>query len=170
MASYFWMRGAAQNFGRMRGQHQFDVHAVQLVGRGGVWPHHIPRCMALHGDVGQIQKLIEGAGDVDQIVVGKRGQALDQTLPIRRRATPGTLGQRPQHFDAGHEIVAAMVGDHMAEQAAQQAHVVAQRTRQPRQLAAREVQVVRRRHGATIATAAGRFAVVCFRGCTTNPW
>ena len=117
--------GAAQHFGGMGGEHQFHPHLRQRLGVHDLGPHRVAGRLALIGDVGEIQKLVEGADEIRQVVAGQSRQTIVENLPILGGAAPRPLGQGANDLDAGHEVVAAVVGDDMPEQAAEQTHIVA---------------------------------------------
>ena len=122
----FLDQGTAQYFRGMRRKHQFDAQSSDLLGRRILGPNDIQRRLPLHGDVGQIQELIERPRDVGEFVFRSSAKRSTKRCQSACEPPPRPLGQRTEHFDARHEIVAAMVGDHVAQHAAQQAHVVAQ--------------------------------------------
>ena len=143
---------APQDFRGMRSEHQLYPHLRQLLRGHFGWPLHVPGRLPLLGDVGEVQELVEGAGEIGELVVRQFAQAVDEPAPVRIRAASRLFGQGPHHLDAGHELAAAMIRDHMAQQAAEQAHIVPQRLRQPFELAAaqRRLGVGHRRHGSVV--------------------
>ena len=135
----------------MGGEHQLHAHLRQRLGVHGFRPHGVARRLALIGDVGEIEKLVEGADKVREIVPGQGGEAVAEHLPILGGAAARPFRQSAHHLDAGNEIVAAMVRDDVAEETAEQPHVVAQRPRQAGQATALELPL-RLDHVSTIAS------------------
>ena len=118
---------AAQDLRRVRGQNQFDAHGAELVGFDRVRPDDVPGRLPLVGDVGEVQKLVEGACDVGQRVFGQLGEIGTQGVPVGGGSAPGALGQRPNGLDAVDEGVTPVRGDHPPEKLAEQPHIVPQR-------------------------------------------
>ena len=116
---------AAQNFRRVRRQHELDAHVSQFLGRD-CRPRRRGGGMALLGDVGEIEELIEGAGDVGEEVLGNVRQATAEALPVRIGAAPCRLGQGADVLDQIDEPSTPMATDDATENVAQETDIVTQ--------------------------------------------
>ena len=87
--------------------------------------------MALLGDVGEVEELIEGAGDVREQVFGNVRQAATQPFPVRIRAPPRRLRQRPNVLDEIDKASTPMPTDHATKNVAQEANILPQFARNP---------------------------------------
>ncbi len=139
---------APDDLGGMRGQHELDrqpAEALHQLGgavagldqpvddRGQRIRVRVARDRAavpadlvvLLGDVGEIQELVERARHVHQPVPRQAGEVGAQGLPVRLAAAD-VLRERADRLDGLEEVGAPIRLDHLAEQLAQQADVLAQ--------------------------------------------
>ena len=83
--------------------------------------------MMLLGDVGEVQEVREAARDRQRRLDRHRPQLGGERLePVRRRHA-GPLGERPHALHALEERLSFLAPQRLAEQFAEQTHVVAQR-------------------------------------------
>ena len=106
---------------------------VTLVGAA---PAH---AVVLLGDVGQVQEMREAARDGQRRLDRHGAQLAGERLEAIRRGYPRPLGERAHALDALEERLAFLPAQRLAQQFAEQAHVVSQG-------AVRVVRVFRRAH------------------------
>ena len=94
---------------------------VTLVGAA---PAH---AMMLLGDVGQVQEMREAARDRQRRLDRHGAQLAGERFEAVRRRHPRPLGERAHALDALEERLPFLAAQRLAEQFAEQAHVVAQR-------------------------------------------
>ncbi len=144
---------APHDLGRMRGDHELDAEAadgaVQGVARHAARQQPRQRlfdrgrlrtgarialirpapanAMMLFGDVGEVQEVREAARDRQRRFDRHRPQLAGERLePVRRRHA-GPLGERAHALHALEERLPFLPAQRLAEQFAEQTHVVAQR-------------------------------------------
>ncbi|MNV06859.1 hypothetical protein D3C71_972590 [compost metagenome] len=138
---------AARDFGRVRGQHQFDFQSPELPGQGfgamtfgtqacEQFRQHprLERCLlglfatmnqlVLLGDVGQVEKLVERPRHRQQFVFGQLVEA-GAELGIHGTATV-CLGTLADLLDLVEEVVPVLFTNGVAQQFTQQVNVLAQ--------------------------------------------
>ena len=79
--------------------------------------------MELFGHVGQVEKLAEGAGHRQQLVIAQVAQGIEQTFPVCLIAFAGGFGQLANGFDLVEEGLSLMILDGLAQQLTQHAYV-----------------------------------------------
>ena len=155
----------AHDLGRMGGDHELDPEAadgaVQGVGRHSgreqAWQGFFDRgrlrararvtlvgpapahAVVLFGDVGQVQEMREAARDWQRRLDRHGAQLAGERFEAVRRRYARPLGERAHALDALEERLPFLPAQRLAQQFAEQAHVVAQR-------AVRVVRVFRRAH------------------------
>ena len=145
----FLDQGAPRYLGRVGCQHQLDIQPADLAGEklvavagrlqafeqigedARLERRRLTGCTAtdlviLLGDVGQVEKLVERPGHRQQLVLVQAVQRLCQLLRALGRSSPGGLGPLANALDLVEELIAVLGTDGIAEQLAEQMHVVAQ--------------------------------------------
>src|SRR5690606_11029793 len=145
----FLDQGTPRHLGRMRSQDQLDFqlshlarngllvdvlclepfqqltqHAV-LEGRQLIGPT-APHAMMLLGDIGQVEKMIEGAGHGQQLVVAQPAEGLLQLSGSISRAESRGLGALANSLDLLEENLAVLRADGVAQQLAEKMNILAQ--------------------------------------------
>jgi hypothetical protein len=150
----FLYQRAARDLGGMRGKHELDAQRfdrpTQRVSRNALVPEplkrfgarpllrppcRVPRMIAsaadpvvLLGDIGQVEKMSERAGDcarrADWHLAKKLGDVVEIGIVAR---PPGPLGGLAHAFHALEQRLALVAAERQAEQLAEEPHVVPQR-------------------------------------------
>ncbi len=117
-------QGATGHLGGVSGQHQIDVQLahglddgfLRQIGSFQLVEHLLQRIrgadllfaatgdgVELFGHVGQVEKLAEGAGHRQQLVIAQVAQGIEQTFPVCLIAFAGGFGQLANGFDLVEE-------------------------------------------------------------------
>ena len=145
----FLDQGAPRHLSGMRGEDQLDIDPPELAGQlfwGMPARHQALEQLGQHpvieglrlvrptpadavillGNIGQVEKLIEGPRHRQQLVITERGQRLAQLPVASGRALAPGLRPLADLFDLGQEGLAALVANTVAEQLAEQVNLFAQ--------------------------------------------
>lgn len=148
----FLDQGAARHFGRVGSKDQLDLQAAQLAGQGLVavafalqarqqlrqhpgferrWLRFITPVnqLVLLGNIGQVEKLVEGPRDGQQFVFLQLIEAGAQFIArgfLRGRATPVGLGALADLLDLVEKIIAVLLSNGVAQQLTQEVNILTQ--------------------------------------------